>query len=149
MNRIKNIKNQEFGKLKVKKLAFTNRNHSHWLCKCECGNEKVIRIDALTSGGTRSCGCISRQQNKNHYLWKGYGEISSDIWNKIRRGANRKRLSILFDITIKQAWEVFQKQKGKCALSGVKIHFPEKAYNNGGVCTASLDRIDSSCTKEW
>jgi hypothetical protein len=30
-----------------------------WLCRCDCGCEKVIRRSALKGGTTRSCGCSS------------------------------------------------------------------------------------------
>lgn len=36
-----------------------------WLCKCECGNTKSIRPDALTSGATKSCGCDT--YNSEHF----------------------------------------------------------------------------------
>lgn len=29
-----------------------------YLCKCDCGNEKVIRYDSLQYGWTKSCGCL-------------------------------------------------------------------------------------------
>ena len=29
-----------------------------WHCKCECGNEKDVIQSALTSGNTKSCGCL-------------------------------------------------------------------------------------------
>ncbi len=29
-----------------------------WKCKCSCGNEKIIRASCLTSGSTKSCGCL-------------------------------------------------------------------------------------------
>lgn len=28
-------------------------------CRCDCGNVKVIRAESLTSGDTKSCGCIT------------------------------------------------------------------------------------------
>ncbi len=34
-----------------------------WLCRCDCGNEKVIRTDGL--GNTISCGCYNREFNYN------------------------------------------------------------------------------------
>lgn len=30
-----------------------------WLCKCDCGNEKIITGAYLKNGDTKSCGCIS------------------------------------------------------------------------------------------
>lgn len=31
---------------------------AYWLCRCECGNEKVIRGSSFIGGGTKSCGCL-------------------------------------------------------------------------------------------
>lgn len=38
----------------------TRSGNAHWLCKCNCGSEKIISTTgyALKSGGTQSCGCI-------------------------------------------------------------------------------------------
>lgn len=33
-----------------------------WRCRCECGNEKTVRASCLTSGHTKSCGCLARGQ---------------------------------------------------------------------------------------
>lgn len=30
-----------------------------WLCRCDCGNEIIVRANNLTSGNTKSCGCES------------------------------------------------------------------------------------------
>jgi hypothetical protein len=32
-----------------------------WLCRCECGTEKLVRRDSLVKGHTRSCGCLARE----------------------------------------------------------------------------------------
>lgn len=31
-----------------------------WLCRCDCGTEKVVRAQCLKSGATQSCGCYQR-----------------------------------------------------------------------------------------
>lgn len=35
-------------------------NRVIYLCRCECGSEKPVRSDALTSGDSQSCGCIPK-----------------------------------------------------------------------------------------
>lgn len=43
-------------------LSFSRRDVrrcAYWLCKCECGNEKVIRLDQIKN--RRSCGCLGSE----------------------------------------------------------------------------------------
>ena len=64
---------QRFGRLVVDSVE--NRvGHGRWAyCICECGNEKFIRINALKSGSTKSCGCLNRERHTRHgYLAKEY-----------------------------------------------------------------------------
>ena len=57
MPKIRDLTGQTFGKLTVVNFAGrSNRRRAMWLCKCECGNEKTVRSDKLTSGKTKSCG---------------------------------------------------------------------------------------------
>lgn len=58
----KDITNQRFGRLVAIRPEFKDkRNHWHWLCRCDCGNEKVIALSSLTRGLTRSCGCLDKE----------------------------------------------------------------------------------------
>jgi len=36
-----------------------------WRCVCDCGQERVVYGYALTSGHTRSCGCLQREAVAN------------------------------------------------------------------------------------
>jgi hypothetical protein len=59
---------QIFGKLTVLKYAHSNKNSvSFYLCRCECGTEKVISGINLkrTTKSTKSCGCLHMDQLKN------------------------------------------------------------------------------------
>jgi hypothetical protein len=64
------------------------------------------------------------------------------LWGQIKRGSRRKSRTLPFEISMNYVWELYKKQNGICALSGVKLSMPlshrDKSY------TASLDRIDSS-----
>ncbi|CZY44048.1 hypothetical protein ACLB5K_004550 [Enterobacter hormaechei] len=60
MRKTIDLTGNQFGKLTV--LTYANKDKSGvsmWLCSCECGTEKVIRSNALRSGRTQSCGCMS------------------------------------------------------------------------------------------
>lgn len=48
---------QRFNRLTVLRFDHTGRNGSYWLCRCDCGAEKVLPGFNLRSGGVTSCGC--------------------------------------------------------------------------------------------
>ena len=110
-----NIIDQKFGKLLVKKLHSKTRNgHERYVCLCDCGNFCNILKTHLRQNNTKSCGC-DKPFGKNHHQWKGYEEISADFWyNHVVRSANGdkgRRKPLVLEITIKDAWELFVKQK--------------------------------------
>ena len=52
---------QRFGRLTVISLneeATKQKKNTQWNCKCDCGNEVIVRGSNL-SGGTTSCGCLN------------------------------------------------------------------------------------------
>lgn len=51
------------GRLVVKEFAYIKNKKSYWLCKCECGNEKIIRGDSLKNSTIKSCGCLAREKS--------------------------------------------------------------------------------------
>lgn len=42
----------------VKPSYRVGKRGSWWLCRCECGNEVVVKANHLKTGNTKSCGCI-------------------------------------------------------------------------------------------
>ncbi|MEK4302424.1 hypothetical protein MKY30_23990 [Oceanobacillus sp. FSL W8-0428] len=54
----------KYGRLTAMKLSYRDkRSNSFWICKCDCGNETVVRIGDLRSGNTTSCGCFREEQS--------------------------------------------------------------------------------------
>lgn len=37
------------------------RHRAYWLCKCDCGNYKIVSSKCLRDGKTKSCGCMLSQ----------------------------------------------------------------------------------------
>ena len=60
---------QKFGRLTAIErgedyVISSGRHYPTWRCKCDCGNEVVVRARALKSGGTQSCGCYREELRK-------------------------------------------------------------------------------------
>jgi len=47
-----------FGRLVVLSDAGTVAGRSTWLCRCDCGGEKVVSSNSLNQGRVRSCRCL-------------------------------------------------------------------------------------------
>lgn len=47
----------------------TPRGLALWLCQCRCGSVKVVRGDHLRAGKSTSCGCLTREVNRDRQ-WK-------------------------------------------------------------------------------
>lgn len=66
--------NIRYGKL----TAIKYMGKSKWLCKCDCGNEKIIYGGHLESGHTKSCGCY--RPPKNNLTNKKFGRLTVIEW---------------------------------------------------------------------
>lgn len=71
----------KYGKLTVLKAVDIPNNGAYWLCKCDCGNEKIVQGALLRSGNTKTCserGCSmslihghasNKRQSKTYNSW--------------------------------------------------------------------------------
>lgn len=150
MGIFKDLTGETFGKLTViRKSEPRNSKDCFWECRCECGRVKYVSTHHLNAGSVASCGCLRQRKGSNNPHWKGWGEISATLWRAITRDykndktcRSKKRLSLKFDINIRQAWGLFLSQNRKCALTGLGLSFGDGSKAKGR--TASLDRIDSN-----
>lgn len=53
--------------------------HVYWKCKCDCGNEVIVRKDSLLSGHAKSCGCYLQERYKDGHL-KTHGMKNTRIY---------------------------------------------------------------------
>lgn len=81
-----------FGRLTVIRFAGTDSGKkTHWLCRCECGQEVTVAGSKLKSGHTRSCGCLQREACSKHGYLVGQKRSPRTyrIWsNMIQRCTN-------------------------------------------------------------
>jgi len=112
------------------------RGKTRWVVRCKCGNVREVNASLLRPKPPQSCNSCKPHRNS-----KGVGELTSVYFSTLR--INAKKRGIKFAITMKQIWQLFLRQKRKCALTGLDLGLIKSytLYNKGGQ-TASLDRID-------
>jgi hypothetical protein len=152
---IVDLTGKKFSRLTVIKLTNQSRSGSKvWECLCDCGNTCYYTTKHINRSyaPVKSCGCLRIENNlktgKDSPYFKGYEGISQHWYNthvlrscKGYDGKNNKRQPVDINIDIKYLWELFQEQNGKCKLTGLDIILPKTGKD---ICTASVDRIDSS-----
>ena len=61
------IQGKKFNRLTaVRRVETDNKKRKErWVCKCDCGAEKIVEESALINGYVKSCGCYRREIAKN------------------------------------------------------------------------------------
>lgn len=82
---------KKFGRLEIIRYAgikvYGKARCRMWLCRCECGNEINVVTSRLTSGNTRSCGCLLNEYNaskKPDPEEKRMRRRIQNVWQKIK-----------------------------------------------------------------
>lgn len=52
------LKGQVYGHLTVLAAAPNIGDKTAWLCRCDCGQEVIVKTRSLRNGHVRSCGCV-------------------------------------------------------------------------------------------
>ena len=143
--KIQFVAGQKIGKWEiVSDFVIRKYGRGYLTVKCSCGLSEQQLITSTNLQKITSSGCNKCSKRHNY---TGYEGISGDFWSSMKRGALSRKVPFL--ITIEQAWKLFIKQDGKCALSGLPLSMEKvmkKSKNTRNVSsfrTASLDRIDS------
>ena len=63
----KDISGQRFGKLTaIEPTKQDKKRNTYWLCECDCGNRVERKLNDLTHGYTKSCGCLRKEKPTTH-----------------------------------------------------------------------------------
>ena len=76
---MKNEIGNKYGKLTILERAPKPEGRpkgAYWLCKCECGNQKVVRGADLRAGGVNSCGCLLGKHSIKNEIGNKYGKLT-------------------------------------------------------------------------
>lgn len=67
MSKRLDLSGMRFGRLLAVELHSIRRKNeksssAYWRCTCDCGKEIITCVDNLSSGDSKSCGCLSRER---------------------------------------------------------------------------------------
>lgn len=80
----KDISGQRFGKLiAIEPTKQDKKRNTYWLCKCDCGNRVERKLNDLTHGYTKSCGCLRKEKPTTH--GKSAGGENYERWKSIKK----------------------------------------------------------------
>ncbi|NBQ16787.1 hypothetical protein EBU24_00525 [bacterium] len=114
----------------IEKIGNNDSQHMLWRCKCECGKNTIVSSSNMRR--TRSCGCSKHKKPPN---WSGYGKLNGAYVSALKYGAKKRRINYDNDIDAKYLYDMYIRQNGKCAITGISIDLTTEA---------SVDRIDST-----
>ena len=70
---------KKFGRLTaVERNGATKSGNAVWRCRCDCGSESDVESSKLTSGKTKSCGCLMKDEAAKRM--KTHGMSKTPTW---------------------------------------------------------------------
>jgi hypothetical protein len=123
---------QKFGRLTVIERAENKgrRRGAYWLCKCECGNEKVIRADSLKKA--MSCGCLRSEKSSERIKQLNEEQWQDEDFKKMRSEKMKEQMGKLWQD------EDFKKMRSEKAKEQMKEQWQDeemkwKLHYKGGI----------------
>lgn len=126
---------KRFGRLVVVGIVKRDSNgRAYWNCKCDCGNEVVVRHDSLQCGHAKSCGCFKIGETSACYKHGKRNTRLFRIWSLMRTRCYNSHNKLYKDyggrgISICDEWQDFQT-------------FYDWAMTNSYAVDLTIDRIN-------
>ena len=145
MSKKLDLRGQPFGKLTVlRENGRDKHNKVLWLCRCECGNEVIVRGSSLQSEHTTSCGCYQRERVAESHTTHGMCKTRlhrtwSDMLVRagVYKGASEENKRAYQDrgITVCDEWLVFENFRDWALSHGYKEDLQiDRVNNDAGYC---------------
>lgn len=139
MGRFIDLTGKRFGRLIVLERAENdNQKKPQWRCECDCGNQTVVRANALRRGTIVSCGCYVKEIHKTH---GDSGSRLYAVWHDMKARCFNPNHVFYSDyggrgITVCEEWLSFDTFREWAISTGYD--------SNAEKWTCTLDRIDNS-----
>lgn len=134
------LSGQKFNKLTAIKQVGVKDNSVLYLCKCECGGERIVKSWILKCGRVKDCGCISQKIRSKH------------ISEKLKtHGDSKSRLYACWSDMKSRCYRLKDKYYNDYGGRGIKVcdewihnyaEFKNWALKNGYKENLTIDRIN-------
>lgn len=132
MGVIRDLAGQRFGRWLVVELAGLLKDKQGrerwalWLCRCDCGTQKIVRRADLCNGKSQSCGCLQRELVAQRITVHGHASGGKDTatyrsWKAMITSCENPKAQYFENyggrgITICNDWHSFEKFLGDMGI---------------------------------
>lgn len=141
MGKFVNLAGQRYGRLIIISCVGRDKHgNSIWLCKCDCGNEKVIAAYQMKSGTTKSCGCLAHEFTVKKNTTHGMAKTPIyNVWCAMKKRCLNPNDAFYYNyggrgIKLSEKWSTFEgfyEDMGDTYKKGLTI---ERRDSNGNYC---------------
>lgn len=118
MTRPLDLTGQRIGKLLVLRRAEPPypRKNTWFLCKCDCGNEKIVMGYYLNKGKTLSCGCLHKESVTSH------GKSQTKLYKRIKAAGRKAWINRAEGHhSVQDIEDLYNLQEGQCYYCGMGV----------------------------
>jgi hypothetical protein len=131
-----NITGQRFGRLLVLSFAEIRQRKAHWLCRCDCGNERTFSGKHLRTGHTTSCGCYKRANASKHAESQRPWTPEYRAWCDLRSRCNNPKVKQYDDyggrgISVCERWDDYANFLADMGRRPSPAHSIDRRDNDG------------------
>lgn len=139
-----NLVGRKFGRLFViQKVNNNKRGDLCWLCRCSCGQRKIVVGRNLKSGNTQSCGCLQNTNRIKHgHSTRSKVSTTYESWHQmIQRCTNFKNKKYQRyggrGIVVCERWGKFLNFLIDMGEKPTKNHSIDRINNDGDYCKSN------------
>lgn len=155
--KLKNVRKligNRYGRLVVLGMApkeiWRNKN-SHWICECDCGQQRIISGSDLESSNVNSCGCLKKEKMRDRLMVHGNSAHPLyAIWRGIIERCTNPRMPTFNNyggrgIKVCERWlnsfDAFLQDIGPRPS---EVHSVDRVNNDGNYCPENCRWADST-----
>lgn len=113
---------------------------AYWICRCDCGTERVVQGVDLRGGQSRSCGCLRDELTSKRRALPEEEASFRQLISKYRRNAKSRDVS--FELSVNEFKTITQSRCHYCGIEPIMVS-GEGLHLNGYYLYNGIDRKDN------